>query len=699
MKKSISRPRPLALALACALAAPVLVFAASEPAADSIPTQPVAAAVTAPGATPVYDLDPVIVTAARQTAPLTVVTDPKKPRQPVPASDGADYLKTIPGFSSIRNGGSNGDPVFRGMFGSRINLQTDGTTMLGACPARMDTPTSYVSPETYDKITVIKGPESVIWGPGASAGTVKFDRDTKRFEAPGARVEASALVGSFGRNDGNIDATVGNPTGYVRITGNHSHSGDYSDGDGNTVGSKWNKWNTDAAIGWTPDDLTKLELTVGTGNGEARYAGRSMDGTQFKRESASLKFERRAVSDSIDKVEAQVYYNYADHVMDNYTLRQPTTQMPAMATNLDRKTIGGRVAATMHWTDDLSFIAGVDGSTNTHRRRGGAGIDTYLNMPWVQDAKMSDIGTFGQLTWNRSDLQRVIGGVRIDRANAYDDRVATGPKPPVYDHDRSETLKSGFVRYEQDLAGSPTAVFAGIGHSERMPDFWELFSPKYGPDGAVNAFSAIRPEKTTQLDFGAQYHGKNVQAWASMYAGYVKDYILFSYDNKASMMGLTATADNIDARIAGGELGANYQWNNWKFDGSLAYSWGEDITRGEAMPQLPPMEARFGATYATNKWSLGALWRLAAAQTRIAQNEGNVVGRDFGPSAGFGVFSLNGSYDFNKTVRLTAGVDNVFNKEYTEHLNRAGDAGFGYAADTTLQEPGRTLWIKLGVKY
>lgn len=71
-------------------------------------------------------LDEVVVTAPQSTQPLTVKTDPKKPRQPVPAHDGADYLKTIPGFSVIRKGGTDGDPVLRGMAGSRLNILLDG---------------------------------------------------------------------------------------------------------------------------------------------------------------------------------------------------------------------------------------------------------------------------------------------------------------------------------------------------------------------------------------------------------------------------------------------------------------------------------------------------------------------------------------------------------------------------------------------
>ncbi len=65
----------------------------------------------------------------------------------------------------------------------------------------------------------------------------------------------------------------------------------------------------------------------------------------------------------------------------------------------------------------------------------------------------------------------------------------------------------------------------------------------------------------------------------------------------------------------------------------------------------------------------------------------------------FGVFSVNGTYRFNESVRLSLGVDNLFNKEYTEHLNRDGDAGFGFSSNYQLREPGRTFWAKTDFKF
>ncbi|MFX8067457.1 TonB-dependent copper receptor, partial [Acinetobacter baumannii] len=75
--------------------------------------------------------------------------------------------------------------------------------------------------------------------------------------------------------------------------------------------------------GLTPDDHTRLELTAGTGDGYARYAGRGMDGAHFRRESVGLRFEKSHIGEVLQRVEAQVYYNDADHVMDNFTLRKP----------------------------------------------------------------------------------------------------------------------------------------------------------------------------------------------------------------------------------------------------------------------------------------------------------------------------------------------------------------------------------------
>ncbi len=144
------------------------------------------------------------------------------------------------------------------------------------------------------------------------------------------------------------------------------------------------------ALGWTPDSDTLLELSAGKGDGEARYAGRGMDGSQFKRESLALRFEKSAIGPLLDKFEASAYYNYANHIMDNTSLRSPGTMAgagmamgPAMGMSmpmqmqLDRRTVGGRMMGTWLWSD-YELRSGADMQLSTHRGKEAAG--------WKQDA-------------------------------------------------------------------------------------------------------------------------------------------------------------------------------------------------------------------------------------------------------------------------------------------------------------------------
>ena len=631
---------------------------------------------------PTTTLDEVVVTAIHDQSAVQVVTDPKIPRQPVPASDAADYLQTIPGFSAVRSGGTNGDPVFRGQFGSRLPLLTNGTQMLGACPGRMDTPSSYIAPETFDVLTLIKGPQTVLWGPGASAGVVRFERERPDFAAGPVNFTASLLGASAGRNDQNADLAAGNDQFYARISANHSHGQDYKDGDGTSIPSGWNKWNADAALGWTPDADTLVELSAGAGDGWARSAARGMDGTQFRRDSLGLRLQKQNITPWLTQVEAQIYRNEADHLMDNFQRRPLPPGKMAMASNVKRVVTGGRIAATLQPTPALTADIGLDLQRNTHEGRSGMGM-SYLNKPWVRDAKFANLGLFSELRWQAAPSTLWVGGLRLDRAQAWDYRN------PASTHKRDESaLPSGFVRWEQTLASGAT-TYVGLGHVQRFPDYWELISGKAG-----NVFATLEPEKTTQLDVGANWKGQNWQFWTSAYAGMVRDFILFDYASNPSK------ARNIDARTAGFELGGSYKLAPaWTAQATVAYTWGSNRSDGTALPQMPPLEARLGLDYAQGPWTAGALWRLVAAQHRYTQDQGNVVGRDMGASSGFGVLSLHASYRVQRQLKITVGVDNLLDKTYAEHLNLAGNAGFGFPANTRLNEPGRTLWLRADMQF
>ena len=639
-------------------------------------------------------LAPIVVTAQQgnDAHGLIVHADPKQPTQPIPVVDGAAYLQTIVGFNQIKNGGANGDVTFRGMFGSRIKILTDGTENLGACPSRMDNPASYLSPESYDKITVVKGPQTVQYAHTGSAATVIFEREPEQLtSAKPYRGQATVMLGSYGRLDQNVEAAVGDETKYARLNANRSIADSYQDGAGNTVPSDWEKWNADLALGWTPNEDTWVELKGGKSDGEAVYAGRPMDGSKFARESLGLHVEKKNIGDVIKKVEAQVDYSYNDHVMDNFSLRKfnPADGMSMpMASNVARRTLNARVAMTQDW-GKLQLISGIDSQKNEHTKRSGSLMSPYQNKARVGDMDFESYGAFGELSYAFNDQHKLVTGARVDQAKI--DNLAT-------DTERKETLPSGFVRIESELA-EHVKTYAGLGYVERVPDYWELFSTKYH-QSAGTTFADLENEKTAQFDAGYQYEQGAFKSWASVYAGLIQDYILVAYTPTGSMGRLEAKSRNIDATIAGAEAGVAYQLTDQiQADISAMYAWGENTTDHTALPQIAPLEGRFNLRYVQEKYNLGLLWRVVAAQDRTSYREGNIIGYDLEDSKGFGTLSLNGTYNIQKDLDLSVGIDNVLNKNYAEHLNKLGSSGFGYAAAEQFNNIGRNYWARISMKF
>lgn len=637
-----------------------------------------------------HSLAPIVATAQQgnDANGLVVRANPKQPIQPIPATDGADYLQSIVGFSAVNSGaGTNGDVTFRGMFGSRIKILTDGSENLGACPSRMDSPTSYISPESFDEITVIKGPQTVQYANTGSAATVLFERKPERFgEGQNYRGQASVLMGSFGRLDHNVEAAAGDAQKYIRLNANRSVADSYKDGNGTTVPSDWERWNADLALGWTPDENTWLELTGGRGDAEVVYAGRMMDGSEFDRESLGLRIEKKNITDVIKKIEVQVNYSFNDHVMDNFSLREFNPaggMMHPMANNVARKTLNARMAVTHEW-DKVDFVTGVDTQNNEHSGRKGR-MNSYKNLPRTVDMEFQSYGGFGELGYQFNDQNKLVTGVRIDQVEV--DAVQTAQQ-------RKETLPSGFIRLENQHPHHDAKTYVGLGYVERMPDYWELFTPKSG-NGNPNTFKNIDTEKTLQLDFGYQHEHGAFSSWASAYAGLINDYILTKYTSMTD-----AHTRNVDATIAGAEVGMGYQFTDaLQADVSAMYAWGENTTDNTPLPQISPLEGRLNLRYVQDRYTLGALLRVVDGQSRISKDEGNIVGYDLKESSGFGVLSLNGSYNLNKSVDVSVGIDNVLDKTYSEHLNKLGLNGTGSAAKVQFNNSGRNYWARISMKF
>lgn len=621
----------------------------------------------------------IIVTATPLARPNQMSLDPKSPVQPMPAADGAGLLKTVPNMSIIRKGGMAGDPLFRGLGGSRLSITSDNSYVLGGCAARMDPPTSYLFPRSFDEVVITKGPQTVTQGPGLVAGSIQFIRHPRYYHEAEFNLDTGLTVGSAERLDAFAALNAGNSLGYVRLNANQNQAHDYRDGAGNRVHSAYDKNNQSLQLGLTPDELSVLELSYDRSRGEAAYADRGMDGSQFDRDAWGVKLERYAITPWLSTLQLQYGHSEIDHVMDNYSLRPNSGMFSAM--NPKRSTDTARIMAELSLGKHLTQV-GVDWLDDRHSSRMAMGMtasaaDRYRQKSYQDTQSFENIGLFVEDNWQLNAQQKVISGVRMDHTQArFEQLPASNPL-----QEQSYHLGAGFVRFEHQQQA--WTWYAGYGQAERAPDYWER-----------NRNSALASETNHQIDTGVLYSQGTLSGSVSLFASYIDDFILV--DNQAQVQ-----ARNIDARRFGGEVEFNWQFQpDWSLGSNLAYTYGQNHSDDIALGQTPPLELNTTLGYDNGTQELALLMRNVAAQPRFAEGQGNIIGQDLGASAGFTLFSVNGGWQLTPQLKLAAGVDNVFDKEYSEFINKQDrDLAGANPQIRRLNEPGRQWWAELQLAF
>jgi iron complex outermembrane receptor protein len=583
-----------------------------------------------------------------------------------------------------------------------VNILADDQNIFGGCGQRMDAPTAYIFPEIYDRVTVIKGPQTVLYPGHGSAATVRFEKEQKTYDKPGYDVHASGLVGSFGRHDEVVDANLGNKDYFATFTGSNSKSDNYKDGNGTEVHSKYHRYSASSSVGVTPDNNKRFELSAGRSNGYAAYADRSMDGTKFLRENIAGKGQIKNVSDLVEKIDFQVSRNTIFHTMSKAMRGTPSEYM-----DVTHATNAARITSDLNLRATTKAKVGFDYSQSTH-----AGNMPMGGMPGGytdlrDDSEFKNTAFFAEITEELSKGKKIVAGYRGDYWSILDKR--TSGQSDTAGQTRTELTNSGFARLESQLSGlQNTNSFIGVGRSERMPDYWELFSNRrdgVGNSGGMSstndnsALMSTKTEKTYQLDAGLVHKSARIESGISVFYNQIKDFILVDARNETYTSGAyyTPTSRNIDAQTHGAELTSSYALTNTvKFNSSITYVKGKNKTDGLPLAQLAPLEGRLALAYDDKKYSYGALLRLVAPKDEVAVGQGNISGQDIGKSGGFGIFSLNGGYKPNKKTLIAAGVDNLFDKTYAEFISRNGSGvtNMGYVQNTRVNEPGRTAWLK-----
>lgn len=562
--------------------------------------------------------------------------------------DLAKSLLDISGFSMSRKGGGGSEVSYRSGLSGRLPIFTDGSEIHGGCGGRMDTAITYIAPQNYRSIKIIKGPQDVRYGALVNGGLF-FDREILRLDKTIYGADLNLLYGSFNQSEISGEVIAGGELGNIQVNGGFYKSDDYKDGNGNKVHSQYERkqgsfWGT-----FTPNATMAISFGADFGDGEAAYADRAMDGVQFERESYNLSLEKR-----IDKhnINIQGYYHKINHIMDNYSLRPVKAGDMYRLSNPKREIIGARAEAEMHF-DRFNLYAGGSYKEDTHSSKmatsniSGDDANTKANnASFNKNALVSTASIFTQGEYLSID-DGVFGGIRLDRVEI--DKYSNGSISDT----KNDTPLSAFLRYEKYY--NDLSLYAGIGRAERVADFWE-FQKVGGMD--------LNTEKNHQIDIGLVYDNTMFNGSSNLFVSKVDDYIVLKY-------GTATSAFNTDALLMGGEIEGEVLIDNfYKIGAGVSYVYGKNLKNtnglkdGDPLPQISPLTFKATLGLEQQNWFATMNFYANASQHRYKEGYGNVVGKDLGFSDSFWTLGINGGYKYKNYEFLVAVIKTRFKSKF-----------------------------------
>jgi len=224
----------------------------------------------------------------------------------------------------------------------------------------------------------------------------------------------------------------------------------------------------------------------------------------------------------------------------------------------------------------------------------------------------------------------------------------------------------------------------------------------------------LNPEKHYKAEVGVNFKGdgyKDYQrskpqgsAWQAGFSTYydkVDDFV--TLDKARGQSGVlqsdSATISrNVDATLMGAS--AELAWNintNLSTRVVANYTYGENDSDNRPLYQVRPFETYWLVDYQDDlgvigTWNVGAKLRYSGRQSRLDDDTLTGLGMDNdGTSGAFTTLDLYGGLQLYNQVGLSLGVDNVFDKQYNEHLTGTHVANTGRTAVTA---PGRSFFVR-----
>ena len=122
--------------------------------------------------------------------------------------------------------------------------------------------------------------------------------------------------------------------------------------------------------------------------------------------------------------------------------------------------------------------------------------------------------------------------------------------------------------------------------------------------------------------------------------------------------------NNVDARLYGFDMDwAGQLDDQWSLSGIVNYVRGERDDTSDNLYRIAPANASFRLNYAGANWTAGVEGVVYDRQDKVSDTNGE---RE---TSGYGLVNLSATWQATGQLQLAAGVDNLLDREYEDHLN------------------------------
>ncbi len=644
-------------------------------------------------------IEELVVTASHDTRTIDVAG------AAIASPDVAQLLREAPGGNVNGNGPLTGIPQYRGMYGQRVAVSLDGNTLAPAGPNWMDPPLSYATSGQLEAIEVYRGiaPVSVAQ------------------ESIGGAIDARSLRGGFS-DDGRLQlhgqfaggaqsASDGaRLTGALQLAGENQRlnlAGATERGDdarfpgGRILPTEYERQRFDVGYGLRSGDH---EFALGYGyndTGDTGTPALPMDIRYIRGDLYKLEYHYQPASGW--RVDASLFGSELDHGMTNYHLRRAPADPGLWRRNIADASSAGYKLQLTRKDGDGQWLLGTDGLRSSHDSDVDNPNSPMFFVVNFNDASREILGVFIERQQHLADRWQADFGARLNRVDTDADPVNGTPAmmmPPAQllrdqfnaaDRGRSDDNLDLVARlhYRQTANAS---WYLGLAQKNRSPSYQEryLWLPLEATAGLAdgNLYTGsidLDPEQSREIEFGLDFRGDTVSLAPRLFYKRVDDYIQgVPGTNQPAIMLVrmmnavngTHNPDplqfaNVDAELYGFDM--DWRWQlaaDWELSGIVNYVRGERRDIDDSLYRIAPPNASLRLGWSGGNWRAGIEGVAYAAQHDVSRS--NREQR----SSGYGVLNLSAGWQASARLSLDAGVDNLLDREYREHLggyNRAAN--------------------------